>query len=481
MSRNHTPVRLNSARFTATLIATLVATTFAACADLSVRPAQGDKAESGQADKGKTEVASSIRIDAAAASGAASTEVAAVAATGQVPPVTPQAGAVPGAMPFGLPGATPDPRRYDQVITKDARTAKGLVLHHVVKERHYFEIPEALLGRDLFWSVEVAQASESNIFNGLPLGHKVIRFERVGNRILLRGVTFGRRGSTELKAATDAVGLAPILMAFNVETEGSEQSLLPRPAQKTPETKPDAAAPSASTNTPSAANTKTDASTDTAADSMSEPDMKVAAALAKATNAAKAAVAAAEAAKLPPAKEKWPVIEVTRLLTTTSPDLVDSRSMGPSGLMGTDPSRSLVNQVKVFPRNVEIRSDPHLLRRTHPADAGPRPAVPAHRAAQSEPQRRVALQPGGAAAGTDDGSLCRPARGLLHGRLPGIRRRPQWRASARVHHALPSRQEGAGRRRVGCGDADRVLYRPGSAGEMAQGVEAGRRGLAAGV
>lgn len=341
-------------RLIAAVVATSVAASIAACADMPVQTATSSQSDAGKADKpkadtasGKTTTSKDPAASAPSAGSTASAGTAGTAATGQVPTPTPTPGTMPAGMPFALPGATPEPRRYEQVITRDAKTSKGLVLHHNVKERHYFEIPESLLGKDLFWSVEVAQASESNVFNGLPLGHKVVRFERVGNRVLLRGVTFGRRGSADLKAATDAVGLAPILMAFNVEAEGSERSLLtpPKPADK-PAEKPAEAKPEAA-----------DVSGDAKADAPKGNDKAAAKTAADPAGKPATDTATKEAApRTPPAKEKWPVIEVTRLLTTTSPDLVDSRAMGPSGLMSTDPTRSLVNQVKVFPRNVEIRS-----------------------------------------------------------------------------------------------------------------------------
>lgn len=342
------------------LIAALVATSIAACADLPVQPASSAKLDAGKQEKARTETtaakpsASAGKDSTAPAGGNGVAPVAGgAAATGQVPTPLPMTGALPTGAPLPLPGATPEPRRYEQVITRDAKTSKGLVLHHNVKERHYFEIPESLLGKDLFWSVEVAQASESNVFNGLPLGHKVVRFERVGNRVLLRGVTFGRRGSADLKAATDAVGLAPILMAFNIETEGSERSLLApvASAMKPTDTKTDSSG--------TKADVKTEGKSEEARAAEAKPVDKTADAKPAGDAVEKAASDAAAkdtTSKTPPPKEKWPVIEVTRLLTTTSPDLVDSRAMGPSGLMSTDPTRSLVNQVKVFPRNVEIRS-----------------------------------------------------------------------------------------------------------------------------
>ncbi|MBL8520318.1 MAG: zinc-dependent metalloprotease [Betaproteobacteria bacterium] len=280
-------------------------------------------------------------------------------------PAAPVAGTAaspaPAAAPAAASSAAPgDPKKYDAVITKDAKTARGLVLYHKVKDRHYFELPEKLLGRDLFWSAEVARSSTDQIFNGLPLGAKVLRFERVENRILLRAVTFKKRGGEDLKAAIDAVDVSPILMSFAVEAEGSERSLELRAEEK--KALEDAAKAAAADRKggseiaapPAPATIAARPAADTAA--------------AAPADAASAKPAAKEAA--PPAKEKWPVIDVTRLLTTTSADFIDARMAGPQGFGAVDPSRSLVSQVKVFAQNVEMRATITFSTSPQPATGG---------------------------------------------------------------------------------------------------------------
>ncbi len=352
-----------------------------------------------------------------------------------------------------LGGATPapgDPRKYEEVINKDAKTARGMLLYHKVKERHYFEIPEKLLGRDLLWSAEISQASVGGGFNGLPLGYRVVRFERIDNRILMRSVSYQNRGVNDLKAASEAVDLAPIVMAFPVEAEGNERSVDLRAEEKRliekekadkekaekesaaekakekidKEKSKDAATDASKTVTkatptdaPVEATKEMSKATAKAAPIAADPsDKDIATTVARAqevlankietakitTDDAKPKVKAEAKAtaktdakndaqndtksagkddtkgdtkadvktaaksdgkidakpepKLPPTKEKWPVIEVTRLLLTTSNDLIDGRNVGTMGFGAVDPSRSLVGQVKVFDENVEVRS-----------------------------------------------------------------------------------------------------------------------------
>jgi hypothetical protein len=291
-------------------------------------------------------------------------------------------------------GAPGEPRKYDDVITKDAKTQRGMFLHHKVKERHFFEIPEKMLGRDLLWSVEISQASSGGGFNGLPLGYRVIRFERVDNRILMRSVSYQNRGINELKAATEAIDLAPIIMSFPVEAEGSERSLELRADEKRAlekeksdkekadkekadkeksekevankdKAEPEKAASTGLTdiaNVPLTTLARAEKSARSTAAAKDAPATVGASASAPAT----ASTAASPTTATPPKesertrpsapKEKWPVIDVSRLLMTTSSDLIDARNMGPMGFGGVDPSRSIIGAVRVFPENIESRS-----------------------------------------------------------------------------------------------------------------------------
>lgn len=325
-------------------------------------------------------------------------------------PDRPSASAPTGAaaaMASAFGGAPGEPRKYDTVITKDAKTSRGVVLYHKVRERHYFELPEKLLGRDMLWAVEMSQASAGGGFNGLPLGSRVVRFERVENRILMRSVSFRNRGTPDLQAAIDATDLAPIVMAFQVEAEGNERSVELRADEK--------AALEKEKNEKEAAE-KLKLAKETATKEGKEFDEKAyaeglaekekekekAKAKAKAEPAKESIEAKLEAAKekmkvmidaeiakknsadesksaevtkkvepkvaakddkktdekeKPPApKEKWAVIDVSRLFLSSSNDLIDGRNVGPMGFGAIDPSRSLIGQVRVFAENVQVRA-----------------------------------------------------------------------------------------------------------------------------
>src|ERR1035441_32486 len=70
-------------------------------------------------------------------------------------PPPPRRAPAAGAAAVARPGMTPpsqDPQPYDKVITKDAKTKKGLFLVHQIKDKFYYEIPKAELNKEFLWN-----------------------------------------------------------------------------------------------------------------------------------------------------------------------------------------------------------------------------------------------------------------------------------------------------------------------------------------
>jgi hypothetical protein len=269
-----------------------------------------------------------------------------------------------GSPPLSSSSATPI-CRYDEVIPfEGTKTQKGVVLYHKSKDRHYFEIPPELIGRDFLFSTEIAQSSAGLGFNGLPLGYRVVRFERYENHLILRNVSFRNRADDDLKAAAQATDLSPIIMAFRIEAEGDgtgPKPPPPRPTAARPPSVTTALAPA--TSAPPAAQTETSAG-DRKEDAKTPDERKDASKEAKKGEEKKSD------------KPKWLVINVTPLLTTMSPDLVDARNAGRNGLGFPDPSRSVNDSVKVFKENVEIRSTMTFMAFPMPAPGAPMTQAP---------------------------------------------------------------------------------------------------------
>jgi hypothetical protein len=90
----------------------------------------------------------------------------------------------------GGAATVPDPQPYDRVITKDAKTSKGLFTVHQIKERYYYEIPKNELSKDLLWNSQIAKTTAGAGYGGGQLVDKVIRWELKGNRVLMLEVNY---------------------------------------------------------------------------------------------------------------------------------------------------------------------------------------------------------------------------------------------------------------------------------------------------
>ena len=82
----------------------------------------------------------------------------------------------------------PEIRPYDRVITKEAKTDEGIFPVHRIKDRVYYEIPKDKLGREFLWVSQIAKTTLGAGYGGQAAGNRVVKWERRGDRILLRAV-----------------------------------------------------------------------------------------------------------------------------------------------------------------------------------------------------------------------------------------------------------------------------------------------------
>ena len=134
------------------------------------------------------------------------------------PPVqAPAGGGGRGGLGAGA-AAVPDPQPYERVITKDAKTTKGLFTVHQIKERYYYEIPKSELGKDLLWNSQIAKTTAGAGYGGGQLVDKVIRWELKGNRVLMLGIDYSLTADPNepIAMAVKNANNDSIIQAFNV-------------------------------------------------------------------------------------------------------------------------------------------------------------------------------------------------------------------------------------------------------------------------
>jgi hypothetical protein len=89
----------------------------------------------------------------------------------------------------GARAQEPEIRPYDRVITKDAKTDEGIFTVHRIKDRMYYEIPKERLGREFLWVSQIAKTTLGAGYGGQAAGNRVVKWERRGERILLRAIS----------------------------------------------------------------------------------------------------------------------------------------------------------------------------------------------------------------------------------------------------------------------------------------------------
>src|SRR6187431_1093184 len=87
-------------------------------------------------------------------------------------------------------GNDPVIRPYDRVITKDAVTKTGVFGVHRIKDRIFYEIPKDRLGREFLWVSQIKSTTLGAGYGGQAAGNRVIRWERRGDRVFLRSVSY---------------------------------------------------------------------------------------------------------------------------------------------------------------------------------------------------------------------------------------------------------------------------------------------------
>src|SRR4051812_24395517 len=112
----------------------------------------------------------------------------------------------------------PNPQAYDRVITKEAKSSKGLFTVHQIQERYFYEIPKKELGRELLWNSQIAKTTLGAGYGGGQYANKVVRWDLKGNRVLLLEVNYGMgaRADDPIAMAVRDANNDAIIMSFNV-------------------------------------------------------------------------------------------------------------------------------------------------------------------------------------------------------------------------------------------------------------------------
>ncbi|MBA3725033.1 MAG: zinc-dependent metalloprotease [Armatimonadetes bacterium] len=143
-------------------------------------------------------------------------------------------GSAPGALAQDPPKPEEKPKqerkpgelkKYDEVITKEAKSQGGMFKVHQIGDKMFFEIPPELLGRDMFWSTEIAELPAGFGYGGTAAGERVVSWTRRNTKIFLRSRDFSVRsvGDPRMDESVRASTLDTIIGSFDVVTESEQK------------------------------------------------------------------------------------------------------------------------------------------------------------------------------------------------------------------------------------------------------------------
>ena len=128
--------------------------------------------------------------------------------------------------PGGFRSQSDEPKPYDEVITKDAKSKKGIFTVHQVKDKYYYEIPNAEFGKQFLFNTRIAKTTLGAGNGGQQLSTRVVYWELNGNKVYLRSVSYDivADPKTPIAEAVQASNNNAILMSFPVAAFGADKS-----------------------------------------------------------------------------------------------------------------------------------------------------------------------------------------------------------------------------------------------------------------
>lgn len=117
---------------------------------------------------------------------------------------------------------------YSDVITDEAVSSVGLFTTHMIGDDVFYEIPLDQLDREMLLLSRVAKAAGGTAYGGSKTNTSVVRWERRGERVLLRLVSYENfaEDGQPIARAVENSNFEPVIQAFDVETMSEDSSAL---------------------------------------------------------------------------------------------------------------------------------------------------------------------------------------------------------------------------------------------------------------
>ncbi len=127
--------------------------------------------------------------------------------------------------PAKKPGKN-DIKPYNKVITKDAKTDKGLFDVHTLDGKFYYEIPDSLFEREMLMVTRIAKTASGLGFGGGKQNEQVLRWQKKDKKVVLRVVSYNNFASDSLPVNEAVVNsnFEPVLFTFPIKALGADST-----------------------------------------------------------------------------------------------------------------------------------------------------------------------------------------------------------------------------------------------------------------
>ncbi|WP_422105844.1 zinc-dependent metalloprotease [Winogradskyella sp.] len=127
--------------------------------------------------------------------------------------------------PAKKPGKN-DPKPYNKVITKDAKSDTGLFTVHSLDDKFYYEIPDSLFDREMLMVTRIAKTARGLGFGGGKQNEQVLRWERKGKKVVLRVVSYNVTAADSLPVNEAVVNsnFEPVLFTFPIKAYSKDST-----------------------------------------------------------------------------------------------------------------------------------------------------------------------------------------------------------------------------------------------------------------
>ena len=108
---------------------------------------------------------------------------------------------------------------YKEVITKKAKSDKGLFTVHNIEDKYFYEIPDSLFNREMLMVTRIAKTATGIGFGGGKQNTQVLRWQKKNKKVLLRVVSHQIYAADSLPIHEAVVNsnFEPVLYSFPIK------------------------------------------------------------------------------------------------------------------------------------------------------------------------------------------------------------------------------------------------------------------------